>query len=182
LLLLFHTVHTIWLARNNIRFSSAKVSLHCSMAIISSLVTLSGAQSNGKCIVSDVAVLDNFLISPSYKRFSEIITVTWKPPTITWVKANTDGSVLDFNASCSGIFRDFRGTYLGGFASNLGLGIVYDAERTGVMLAMEYATTHNLSRLCAVNAFRNHAHIPLRLRNRWHNCMQLGFTVICSHI
>jgi len=34
----------------------------------------------------------------------------------------------------------------------------------------------------AVHAFTNHSIIPLRFRNRWHKCMQLGLLVICSHI
>jgi len=186
---LVHTVHTIWLARNAIRFSSANVSIHASMAKISSLVALSGANSKGNCILADGAVLNNFLIPPSYRRVKEIIAVIWKPPTISWVKSNTDGSVLNFNSSCGGIFRDFRGTYLGSFACNLGHGNVLEAELAGMMYAMEFAASHNWSRLwlesdssTAVQAFHNHSIIPLKLRNRWHNCMQLGLMVICSHI
>ncbi|KEH15662.1 transmembrane protein, putative [Medicago truncatula] len=76
---LVHTVHTIWLARNAIRFSSANVSIHTSMAKISSLVALSGANSKGNCLVTDGAVLNNFMIPPSYRRVKEIISVIWKP-------------------------------------------------------------------------------------------------------
>jgi len=57
------------------------------------------------------------------------------------------------------------------------------------MLVMEFAARHNWSRLwlesdssCVVHAFKNHSAIPMRFRNRWHNCMQLGLFVICSHI
>jgi hypothetical protein len=46
--------------------------------------------------------------------------VTWKPPTAGWVKVNIDGSQIGSLASCGGIFRDLRGTFLGSFASNLG--------------------------------------------------------------
>jgi len=36
------------------------------------------------------------------------------------VKANIDGSVVGLNASCSGIFRDFRSIFMGCFEGNLG--------------------------------------------------------------
>ena len=88
-----------------------------------------------------------------------------------------------------GFFRDFRGTFLGGFASNLGDCSVFEAELTGLMIAMEFASLYNWPRVwlesdssSAVQAFKNPSIIPLRLRNRWHNCMQHGLFVICSHI
>jgi len=34
----------------------------------------------------------------------------------------------------------------------------------------------------SIHAFKNHSAIPMRFRNRWHNCLQLGLFVICSHI
>lgn len=186
---LVHTVHTILLARNAIRFSSLKTTLHNTFAKISTLVTMSGVISTGNCVIGDVDLLHSLLIPPSHRRVRDIVSVIWKPPTITWVKANTDGSVIGINSSCGGIFRDFTGAYLGGFSSNLGEGTVFEAELTGLMLAMEYAARHNWSRLWlesdssgAVHAFKNHSAIPMRFRNRWHNCMQLGLFVICSHI
>jgi len=54
------------------------------------------------------------------------------------------GYAINFNSSCGGIFRDFKGTYFGGFASNLGHGNVYEVELSGLMFAMEYAASHNL--------------------------------------
>jgi len=58
------------------------------------MVTLSGSNSTGNCLPSDVVILQNFLIPPSQRRKKEIITVFWKPPTINWIKANNDGSVI----------------------------------------------------------------------------------------
>jgi len=59
----------------------------------------------------------------------------------------------------------------------------------GLMMAMEFAAQNNWHRLwlecnssSAVKAFKNHSLIPIRLRNLWHNCMQFGLFVICSHI
>jgi len=184
-----HTVHTIWVARNSIRFSSAQVTLHATTTKIVAMVSLSGSSSTGKCLLCDVDLLDAFLVPPLYRRVIDITPVVWKPPTITWVKANTDGSVANSNAACGGIFRDFRGTFLGGFASNLSDCSIFEAELTGLMIAMEFAALYNWPRVwlesdfaSAVQAFKNPSLIPLRLRNRWHSCKQHGLFIICSHI
>ena len=163
-----HTVHTIWLARNAIQFSSSPISLHHTLEKISTLVTMSGLHSTGNCVVDDVALLNSLRIPPSYRRVKDIVPVTWQPPSITWVKANTDGSVIGSNSSCGGLFRDHLGAFLGGFSSNIGVGTVFEAELTGLMLAIKYAASHNWSRLwlesdssSAVLAFKNHETIPI---------------------
>ena len=129
------------------------------------------------------------LIPPLFRHVKEIVPVVWKAPTITWVKANTDGSVVNLNASCGGIFRDFRGTFLGCFASNIGSWSVFEAELMGLILAMEFAARNHWNRLwlecdssSVVHAFKNNIIIPIRLRNRRHNCFQHGMTIICSHV
>jgi len=159
------------------------------MAKITSFVAMSGMNSNGYCLPFEVAVLNNFLVPPTFRHVKDIVPVLWKTPTINWVKANTDGSVANFNASCGGIFRDFRGTFLGCFASNIGSGSVFDAELMGLILAMEFAISNHWNRLwlecdssSVVHAFKNTTLIPIRLRNHWHNCLQHGMTVICSHV
>jgi len=50
-------------------------------------------------------------------------------------------------AACGGIFRDYSGTFLGGFASNIGGGSIFDAEILGLILAMEFAVSNNWTRL-----------------------------------
>jgi len=57
------------------------------------------------------------------------------------------------------------------------------------MLAREYGAHHNWYMLwlecdscTVVHTFNKLSTIPLRVYNRWHNCMQLGLMVICSHI
>jgi len=184
-----HTVYSIWLARNAIRFSSAKVSIHATFAKISSFLSMSSTISKGYCVASDVDILNNLFITPAYIRIRDIIPVVWKAPTFTWVKANTDGSVRNTMAACGGIFCDCRGTFLGGFASNIGGGSVFDAEILGLILAMEFAVSNNWTRLwletdstSAVQAFHKPSLIPIIFRNRWHNCTHRGLMIICSHI
>lgn len=159
------------------------------MIKIYSLIALSGTNSNGNCLTSDLNVLKNFTIAPLHRHVKDIITVIWKPPTISWVKVNTDGSVINSISSCGGIFRDFIRSFMGAFFSNIGEISVYEEEITGLIMAMEFAARINWTRLwlegdssSAVNAFKNRSLIPIRLQNRWHNCMQLGLFVICSHI
>jgi len=163
--------------------------MHATMAKITSMIAMSGGLSNGYCLRSDVVILENLFVSPLHRRVRDIILVVWKPPTIPWVKANTDGSVRDLMAACGGIFRDSRTTFLGGFASNLGCVSVFEAEILGLMVAMEYASSNGWTRLwlesdssSAVQAFHKPSLIPVCLRNRWHNCTHNGMFIICSHI
>lgn len=78
---------------------------------------------------------------------------------------------------------------MGCFASNVGHGSVLEAELLGLILAMEFAASNHWIRLwiecdssSVVHAFKNSSVIPISLRKRWHNCLQHGMTVLCSHI
>lgn len=90
---IIHTVHSIWKAQNTIRLSQYKVSLHATKSSIISMAALCGNMSQGHCLPSDMLLLDSFRVAPGYRRFREIVEVTWKAHTAGWVKANTDGSV-----------------------------------------------------------------------------------------
>ena len=184
-----HVLHTIWLARNEIRFGSCIIIVRMAQNQIIVVVSMSGSQSTSYCIPTDTSLLENFHVSPSFRRFKEIILVVWKPPTTRWVKANTDGSLMQSSASCGCIFRDHKGTFLGCSASNLGTMSIFEAELSSIIFAMEFAARYDWLNLwvesdssSVVLAFKNSKLIPVRLRNRWHNCFQLGITTICSHI
>jgi len=184
-----HSVHAIWLARNVVRFNATSVTIHATMAKITSMIAMSGAISKGYCLRSDVVILENQFVSPLHRRVWDIIPVVWKPPSSPWVKANTGGSVRNLMAACGGIFRDSHNTFFVGFASNLGRVYVFEAEIMGLMVAMEYASSNRWTRLwlesdssSAVQAFHKPSLIPVCLRNRWHNCTHNGMFIICSHI
>jgi hypothetical protein len=81
--------------------------------------------------------LDRFCVPPSFRRYKDIVSAVWKPPTVNWIKVNTEGSVQNSMAACGGILCDHRGTFLGYFASNLGTTSIFEAELTGLILAME---------------------------------------------
>jgi len=59
-----HTLHTIWISRNNLRFSVNVTSIHAAKIHIHSLVALSGNVSTSKCLASDYDFL--FCGLPSY--------------------------------------------------------------------------------------------------------------------
>ena len=184
-----HAVHIIWIARNVVRFGNTKHSLYSARNSILASVSLSGSLSAVNCTPSDTSLLENLCVPLSFRRYKDIVPVVWKAPTANWIEVNTDGSVQNTMAACGEIFRDHRGTFMGCFASNLGSVSVLEAELTRLILAMEYAGRfqwHSLwlesDSTSAVLAFKNSSMIPFRFRNRWHNCFQLGITVICSHI
>lgn len=66
--------------------------------------------------------------------------------------------------------------FFGCFACNLGDVSVFETEVTSLIFAIESDSTS------AVLDIKNAYMIRYRLRHRWHNCFQLGITVVCSHI
>jgi hypothetical protein len=121
-------------------------------------------------LISHISKFHGYSKLSSYKN---IILVFWKAPTYIWVKTNTDGSFVDSLASCGEIFRDHLGTFLGCFASNLGEVSVFEAEVTSLILALEFASSHNWVWLLldsdsssVVHTFHNPEVIPFRLINR----------------
>jgi hypothetical protein len=53
--------------------------------------------------------------------------VIWSPPFANWVKCNSDGASLGNpgTAACGGVFRNSNSEFLGAFAINLGLLMLY---------------------------------------------------------
>jgi len=134
----------------------------------------------------------NTSISPHFIHFNSFVNVRFNFShfcLFVFVFSFTDGSLKANLASCGGIFRDHRGTFLGAFASNLGVVSVFEAELTGILIVMEYAASHlwhllwiECDSTSPVQAFKNVDIIPFRLRNRWHNCLQKGICALCSHV
>jgi len=100
-----HTLHTIWWARNSLRYSEVMPTLHSAKVRIHSFIAMSGNVSKGKCLPSDSVFLDSFAVSPHRCMVKDIVLVVWKPPTAPWLKVNTDGSVIGGHAACGGLFR-----------------------------------------------------------------------------
>ncbi|XP_039686503.1 uncharacterized protein [Medicago truncatula] len=186
---ILHTLHTIWCARNSIRFSFLAPSLHAAQVRIHSSITMSGNASRGKCLPSDSPFLDSFMVSHHSRRVKDIISVLWKAPTSPWLKVNTDGSVIGGHAACGGLFRDSLGTFRGAFCCNIGIQSVFYAEVLGFIIAIEYAASKEWRQIwlesdssSALLIFSNPLLVPIMLRNRWHNARRLGVQILSSHI
>jgi len=136
---ILHTIHTIWWARNAVRFSNMTPSFHSAKVRIHSLIASSGNISKGKCLHSDFDFLDSFAVKHNCRNVKDIISVLWKAPSSPWLKVNTDGSVIGGQAACGGLFRDYLGTFRGAFYCNIGIQTVFYAEVLGIILAIEYA-------------------------------------------
>jgi len=123
-----HTLHTIWWARNSLRFLEVTPTLHSAKVCIHSFIAMSGNVSTGKCLPSDSVFLDSFAVSPHRRMVRDIVLVLWKTPTAPWLKVNTDGSVIGGYAACGGLFRDHSGTFRGAFVCNIGTHSVFYAD------------------------------------------------------
>ena len=99
---ILHTLHSLWWARNPLRFTNVKPTLHSTKVRIHSFISMSGNVSKGKCMHSDFPFLDTFTVSLYCRRVKDVVQVLWKPLTTPWLKVNTDGSVLGGFAACGG--------------------------------------------------------------------------------
>jgi len=187
--IVIHTVHTIWLSRNNTQFSSKAATFHSAKVRIHSWVALSGNALVRKCLPSDSHFLDSFAVAAHCHTVKEIIPVLWKAPSSPWLKVNTDGSVIAGHAACGDLFRDSRGSFLGAFCCNIGEASIFHSEVLAIILAMEHASSHGWRNIwlksdsfSALLIFSNPSLVPVMLRNRWHNACTLGTQIISSHI
>ncbi|XP_024630561.1 uncharacterized protein [Medicago truncatula] len=182
---ILHTIHTIWWARNALRFSDLSPTIHAAKIRIHSFIALSGNISKGKCLLSDFAFLDSFAVSPNCRSVKDIILVLWKAPSSPWLKVNTDGSVIGGHAACGGLFRDSLGTFRGAFYCNIGILTVFYAEVLGIIYAAQKGWRNiwfESDSTSALLIFSKSSLVPILLRNRWHNAQVLEIQVISSHI
>ncbi|MCH83425.1 ribonuclease H protein [Trifolium medium] len=112
---IIHTFHTIWMARNVIRFNNASITLHAAKMKIRTTV------------------------AEGYTAALKMSLILWKSTTIYWINANTDGSVVEHSVACGCVFRDHMANFLGGFATKIPYSIVLHAELMAIILALEMA-------------------------------------------
>lgn len=105
-----HTLHSIWMARNTLWFSSNKANVHDAKVKIDYSVT--------RVVLCPTTIVFHLILC--------FLILFW------WL-----GMIGD-NASCKCIFRDHLGTYLGSLACNLCNFSVFNSEILGYICAMEY--------------------------------------------
>jgi hypothetical protein len=188
---IIHALHVIWLARNDIRFNNAVISIHAAKIKILTAIKLSTATMTGRPKIEELSLLQQLAVMPRLASTTSaaVKMVLWCTPSIGWMKVNTDGSVTNASAACGGLFRDYLANFHGGYAQKIsGLSVLH-AELMALILAMEVAhskTWHYLwlesDSLNALRAFDDMNVVPWDLRNRWSNCLNLGLTLKWSHI
>lgn len=185
--------NVIWFARNQKRFNSKTIHWRTSIANLISSTNLSGNNilATSSSSMYDFTIIKKFNITLHPPRAPQIIEVLWHPPILNWIKCNSDGSSTSISSGCGGIFRNHNSDFLLCFAENTGQEDAYYAELSGALRAIELAKQFNwfnlwleLDSLLVVNAFKNKALVPWRLRNRWDKCLNIvsNMNFIVSHI
>lgn len=86
-------------------------------------------------------MLRAFHISGHLSKAPRILQISWHPPLAGWCKCYTDRTARGSLgiAARGGIYRDFRGSFMGCFSLSLGDGVasLLVAEITGTMEAIE---------------------------------------------
>ncbi|WJX14219.1 hypothetical protein P8452_04514 [Trifolium repens] len=193
---IINLLNTIWLARNQARFTDTLITWRAAISLIITNTSLTG--NNTKKISSnsirDFSFLKLFRISIHHSRAPVLKEVLWQPPLLNWYKCNIDGASTGNpgNAACGGVFRDHASDFIYAFAEPLGIVSSFVAEISGAMRAIEIAFQHQWHSLwletdssLVVAAFNNpHNLVAWNLRNRWKNTLlmvrQMNFMV--THI
>ncbi|CAJ2635777.1 unnamed protein product [Trifolium pratense] len=187
-----HVFHSIWLARNDIRFSNAKITMHAAQSKILTASKLSTTLAPGLSNAAEIVILQKFQLAPRPAAASSNRLVLWRSPIFGWMKANIDGSVTNVSAAYGGLFRDhttrFRGCFAQKLSENHGLSIIH-TEIMALIIAIVIAHNKNWNCLwlesdskVALLAFSNIEIVPWDLRNRWLTFLACGVTLQWSHI
>ncbi|KAJ8751114.1 hypothetical protein K2173_016295 [Erythroxylum novogranatense] len=74
-------------------------------------------------------------MKPGRRAAAFPMQVYWQPPTLGWIKLNVDGAVNPLNgvAAAGGVLRSTNGSWLAGFAHNLGICSVTNAKLWGLL-------------------------------------------------
>ncbi|PNX73939.1 ribonuclease H [Trifolium pratense] len=114
-----HAFHSIWMARNGIRFNNAKISFHAAKMKVLTAIAMSATLVAGFTAPTETSILTRLQLKPRLHNAPVISLVLWRVPSIHWMKVNMDGSVTNLppSAACGGVFRDHLVTFQGCFAT-----------------------------------------------------------------
>ncbi|XP_004309472.1 PREDICTED: putative ribonuclease H protein At1g65750-like [Fragaria vesca subsp. vesca] len=189
------TLWFIWKARNKMRHDNCTIVVDAVRQLIMGHVKTAsklalGCMSNS---LTELRVLKKFGLLCRPHRAPRITEVNWHPPLFGWIKVNTDGAwqKTTGKSGYGGIFRDFHGSFLGAFASNLEILNSVDAEVMAVIQAIELAWVRDwehiwleVDSIIVLNFLQDPHLVPWRLRVGWgnflHRISQMNFR--SSHI
>jgi hypothetical protein len=134
-----HVIHSIWLARNGVRFNNAKITAHAAKMKILTLIKHNAQLAAVVSTAAEKQVLQKFFLEHRPAPPTTVKMVLWKTPSFGWIKANTDGSVTVGSAASGGLFRDYMANFRGAFVQKISGHYVLHSELTTLILAMEIA-------------------------------------------
>ncbi|KAL6182579.1 hypothetical protein ACLB2K_043998 [Fragaria x ananassa] len=130
--------------------------------------------------VSRLRILKCFGAPCRPRATPRVVEVNWIPPSLGWVKINSDGSWKHGEGvgGYGAIFRDYKGHFLGAFASNLEIPSSISAEIMAVIKAIELAWVRDWKHIwlevdssLVLDYIRRPSLVPWPLRVRWLNCL-----------
>lgn len=143
-----HSMHTIWISRNAVRFNNANISVHAAIAKVRSSISLNTSFCKAQVWPSSIGanILADLNISPIFKSHPSIKMVLWQPPLRPWIKVNTDELLNGNVAACGGIFRDSLAGFLNAYSSPLQVPSMLHTELLGIIISIEQAHIKGWSR------------------------------------
>ncbi|KAL6187407.1 hypothetical protein ACLB2K_038806 [Fragaria x ananassa] len=123
--------------------------------------------------LTEFRVLKKFGLLCRPHQAPRITEVNWHPLLFGWIKVNTDGAwqKTTRKSGYGGIFRDFHGSFLGVFVSNLEIPNSVDAEVMAVIQAIELTWVRDWKHIwlkvdstIVLNFLRDPHLVPWRLR------------------
>ena len=172
----------LWHARNQVRFESRNFTVAAVCRLISGHIQAASRLATGPMhnTIQDLRILKTFGACCRLRRAPRVVEVNWHPPLIGWIKINSDGAwkhgegIGGFGA----IFRDYKGQFLGAFASNLDIPSSIAAEVMAVITAIEIAWVRDWKHIwlevdssLVLDYIRSPSLVPWQLRIRWLNCL-----------
>ncbi|XP_024156133.1 uncharacterized protein LOC112164125 [Rosa chinensis] len=131
---------SVWHVRNKTRFDGRCFSVQAVCRLISGHIRATShlTTSPMHSTVQELRILKCF---GAPCRPPRVVEVNWLPPSLGWVKINSNGSWKHEEGvgGCGAIFQDYKGQFLGAFASNLEIPSSIAAEIMAVIKAIELA-------------------------------------------
>ncbi|KAL6183198.1 hypothetical protein ACLB2K_044609 [Fragaria x ananassa] len=130
--------------------------------------------------VQELRILKCFGAPCRPRATPRVVEVNWIPPSLGWVKINSDGSWKHEEGvgGYGAIFRDYKGHFRGAFASNLEIPSSISAEIMDVIKAIELAWVRDWKHIwlevdssLVLDYIRRPSLVPWPLRVRWLNCL-----------
>ncbi|KAF1862973.1 hypothetical protein Lal_00018817 [Lupinus albus] len=179
---IIHTINTVWFCKNSERFENKAISFLQAISRIKAATSLSGNSSKlmTNNSVSNFVILRQISVKQNFQRAPRIKEVIWLAPLYGWIKINSDGATQGAPglADGGGIFRDYQGAYVGGFAVFFGISNSLFVELKAAIMAIEIAYHkgwRNIWLECdsalVVSIFNGKGKVPWKLENLWRRCL-----------